>query len=172
MTTPPTTDQRRVLQDRYRALMSMSDEELRVYNANQRIRFQRDRVYQQGQPWIKKEIESRRMSESSYASAFFHRFEDSAFAIIAGFYEDRAAARSILHQHRGRISDLDAFVEEQRYLYERRVETGTRHGLGILENCLDAFSPSRGVYFPLPAPGTRVVERAPRLEEIERIGAV
>jgi len=148
--------------------MSMTDTQLRIHNSNQRTRFRNDRVYQQGQIWVKKMIEARRMDESSYISTFFHRFEDSAFEVVAGFYEDQNTARAILYQHRSRITDLDAFVNEQRHLYERRVETGTRHGLGILENGLDLSYSPRGVYFPLPAPGTRVVERALRLEEIDR----
>ena len=169
MTPTPAWNQRRLLQERYRELMSMTDTQLRIHNSNQRTRFRNDRVYQQGQIWVKKMIEARRMDESSYISTFFHRFEYSAFEVVAGFYEDQNTARAILYQHRSRITDLDAFVNEQRCLYERRSEMGTRHSLGILEHSLEVQFSSTGTYFPLPAPGTGLVQRALRLGELDQL---
>ncbi len=171
MTPTPTWAQRRLLQERYRTLMGMSDTQLRIHNSNGNVDFKEDRVYQEAERWIKKEIEARRVNESRYTSALFHRFEDSVFDAIAGFYEDRTAARVILYPYRGRIADVDGFRAEQHSLYQRRVEMGTRHSLGILEHSLEVKFSSTGAYFPLPAPGTGRVERAPRLDELDQRSA-
>lgn len=161
--------QQRLLQERYRTLMGMSDTQLRIHNSNGNVDFKKDRVYQGAPPWIRRGMEARKVNEDSYISAFFHRFEDSVFDAIAGFYEDKSAARAVLYHYLGRIANLDEFRAEQHSLYQRRVAMGTRHSLGILEHSLEVKFSSTGGYFPLPAPGTGRVERAPRLDELDRM---
>jgi len=60
---------------RYLSLMGMTDEQLRIYNANQRGVLERDHAYQRCEDFdILKKIEDRSLTGDEYLSALFPSF--------------------------------------------------------------------------------------------------
>ena len=159
---------------RFQALMDLSDDQLRIHNANERVDFKRDELYSGNTPGLTLMLLKRDGTESQYWSAFFtegyRREAEGIFNKIASFYDNPERARELLQKEfqfsydaweykTQAMYELGEFFEKEKRIHEKRVRCGQAHTIGILENTLDP-TPSSPLFGGHSSP--------PNLDMIER----
>lgn len=158
-------------------IMGLSDVQLRIHNSNERIDLKSDDVYSEKFPDIVSLLQERKLNETGYYELAFtegyRRRVEGFFNKIAGFYNQPERAMELLRKkfnfsyrnweyQIAEIKDLEKFLMTETEMYQRRVQTGTPHTIGILENTLDRTPSSPLFGRPSTQPGLDQIERAMR----------